>query len=88
MIFTYQQTPQQGRRVDETMKYLIQEYHDGLLLFEVSNREVWEKAAADSVGQMKWYKKYRKKRYGKKKYGTNITNSRTYTSSHAEVSIR
>ena len=55
-------------KVDETMKYLIQEYHDGLLLFEVSNREVWEKAAADSVGQMKWYKKYRKKRYGKKKY--------------------
>ena len=55
-------------KVDETMKYLIQEYHDGLLLFEVSNREVWEKAAADSVGQMKWYKKYRKKRYGKKEY--------------------
>ena len=55
-------------KVDETMKYLIQEYHDGLLLFEVSNREVWEKAAADSIGQMKWYKKYRKKRYGKKKY--------------------
>ena len=55
-------------KVDEAMKYLIQEYHDGLLLFEVSNREVWEKAAADSIGQMKWYKKYRKKRYGKKKY--------------------
>ena len=55
-------------KADEAMKYLIQEYHDGLLLFEVSNREVWEKAAADSVGQMKWYKKYRKKRYGKKKY--------------------
>ena len=55
-------------KVDEAMKYLIQEYHDGLLLFEISNREVWEKAAADSAGQMKWYKKYRKKRYGKKKY--------------------
>jgi len=55
-------------KADEAMRYLIQEYHDGLLLFEVSNREVWQKAAADSVGQMKWYKKYRKKRYGKKKY--------------------
>lgn len=55
-------------KADEAMKYLIQEYHDGLLLFEICNREVWEKAAADSVGQMKWYKKYRKKRYGKKKY--------------------
>ena len=42
--------------------------HDGLLLFEISNREVWEKAAADSVGLQKWYKKNRKKRYKKKKY--------------------
>ena len=65
---TMQQRADSLAKVDEAMKYLIQEYHDGLLLFEVSNREVWEKAAADSVGQMKWYKKYRKKRYGKKKY--------------------
>lgn len=55
-------------KVDEAMKYLIQEYHDGLLLFEISNREVWEKAAADSVGLRKWYKKNRKKLYKKKKY--------------------
>ena len=55
-------------KVDEAMKYLIQEYHDGLLLFEISNREVWEKAAADSVGLQKWYKKNRKKLYKKKKY--------------------
>lgn len=42
-------------------KYLIQEYHDGLLLFEASNREVWEKAAKDEEGLLKFFKKNRKK---------------------------
>lgn len=29
---------------------LVNEYHDGMLLFEVSNRNVWEKAALDKEG--------------------------------------
>ena len=32
---------------DNQLKYLVQEYHDGLLLYEISNRLVWEKAARD-----------------------------------------
>jgi peptidyl-prolyl cis-trans isomerase SurA len=39
------------------MKYLIQEYHDGLLLYEVSNRDVWEKAANDEAGLQAFYNK-------------------------------
>jgi peptidyl-prolyl cis-trans isomerase SurA len=31
-------------------KNLMQEYHDGILMFEISNREVWEKAAEDVTG--------------------------------------
>jgi peptidyl-prolyl cis-trans isomerase SurA len=38
----------------------MQEYHDGLLLFEVSNREVWEKAAQDQEGLEKFFKKNKK----------------------------
>ncbi|MEA4840376.1 MAG: peptidylprolyl isomerase [Bacteroidales bacterium] len=30
--------------------HLMQEYSDGILLFDVSNREVWEKASIDTVG--------------------------------------
>ena len=42
------------------LRYLIQEYHDGLLLYEVSKRQVWDVAAADSVGLEKWYKANKK----------------------------
>ncbi|MDR0799648.1 MAG: peptidylprolyl isomerase [Dysgonamonadaceae bacterium] len=31
-------------------KNLMQEYHDGILLFEVCNREVWEKSSTDTEG--------------------------------------
>ena len=34
---------------------LMQEYRDGILLFEVSNREVWEKAASDTIGLEQYF---------------------------------
>ena len=46
--------------VDQEMKYLIQEYHDGLLLYEISNREVWEKAAKDEAGLAAYFKDHKK----------------------------
>lgn len=46
---------------DPNLKYLIQEYHDGLLLFEISNREVWAKAQDDEKGLADCFKKNKKK---------------------------
>ncbi len=46
---------------DPELKYLIQEYHDGLLLYEISNRNVWDKAAKDEEGLAKFFKKNKKK---------------------------
>ena len=40
---------------------LINEYRDGMLLFEISNREVWEKASTDVKGLEKHFKKNKKK---------------------------
>ncbi|MBR2378204.1 MAG: hypothetical protein IKA91_02060, partial [Bacteroidaceae bacterium] len=40
---------------------LINEYRDGMLLFEISNREVWEKATTDVKGLEKFFKKNKKK---------------------------
>jgi peptidyl-prolyl cis-trans isomerase SurA len=45
---------------DQEMKYLIKEYHDGLLLYEISNNLVWEKAAKDETGLANYYKKNKK----------------------------
>lgn len=46
--------------VDAEMKYLIQEYHDGLLLYEISNREVWDKGAKDEVGLAAYFRDHKK----------------------------
>ena len=44
------------------LKNLVQEYHDGILLFEVSLHEVWDKAAKDTAG-LEAYFKANKKNY-------------------------
>lgn len=46
---------------DSSLKYLIKEYHDGLLLYEISNRHVWAKAQRDEHGLMQYFKKNKKK---------------------------
>lgn len=47
--------------LDPDLKNLIREYHDGLLLYEISNRTVWDKAARDSAGLEAFFKKNKKK---------------------------
>lgn len=47
--------------LDSDMKYLFQEYHDGLLLYEISNRTVWEKAAKDKEALEAYFKANKKK---------------------------
>ena len=46
---------------DLSMRYLIKEYHDGLLLYEVSNQHVWDKAAKDEVALENYFKKNKAK---------------------------
>lgn len=46
---------------DPELKNLIREYHDGLLLYEISNRTVWDKASKDDVALAAFFKKNKKK---------------------------
>lgn len=46
---------------DPEMKYLMQEYHDGLLLYELCSKEIWQKAAADTLGLENFFRKNKKK---------------------------
>ncbi|MBO7118702.1 MAG: peptidylprolyl isomerase [Bacteroidaceae bacterium] len=45
---------------DDELKYLVQEYHDGLLLFEECNTKVWEPAAKDTLALANYFKKNKK----------------------------
>ena len=45
---------------DPEMKYLFQEYHDGLLLYEISSHEVWEKATENEATLKAWFDAHRK----------------------------
>ncbi len=43
----------------DDFRFLMQEYHDGILLFEVSNREVWDKASKDTEGLDKFFRAHK-----------------------------
>ena len=43
------------------LRCLIQEYYDGLLLYEVSKRQVWDVAANDEAKLAEWFKQHKKK---------------------------
>lgn len=45
--------------VNEDYKNLMQEYHDGILLFDLTDREVWSKAVEDTVGLKAYFEKHR-----------------------------
>ena len=45
---------------DNELKYLVQEYHDGLLLFEECNSKIWEPAAKDTLALQNYFKKNKK----------------------------
>jgi len=46
---------------DSNFKLLMQEYFEGMLLFEITNLKIWSKAATDSIGLEKFYKQNDKK---------------------------
>ena len=42
------------------LKNLVQEYHDGILLFDISLKEVWDKASQDTEGLEKYFQAHKK----------------------------
>lgn len=56
-LLAYEDT-QIEKKYDD-FRFLMNEYHDGILLFEVSNNEVWEKASKDTEGLDKYFKAHK-----------------------------
>lgn len=44
---------------DSNIRYLFQEYHDGLMLYDIADSMVWNRARLDLAGQAKYFKKHR-----------------------------
>lgn len=42
-------------------RYLMKEYHDGILLFNISQEKIWNFASEDSIGLQNFYEKKKKK---------------------------
>lgn len=45
----------------EDFRNLMQEYHDGILLFDLTDKKVWDKAIADTIGLEKFHEANKKK---------------------------
>lgn len=52
-VYSYQESILEQQYPE--FKYLMQEYHDGILLFNVSDIKVWSKASNDSIGLLRFY---------------------------------
>jgi peptidyl-prolyl cis-trans isomerase SurA len=40
-------------------RYIYQEYHDGILLFDIMDQKVWSKAVSDTIGLVSFHKENR-----------------------------
>ena len=46
---------------DDELKYLVKEYHDGLLLYEISKSQIWDPAAKDTAALENYFKENKNK---------------------------
>jgi len=53
-------------------KYLLNEYHDGILLFELTDRMVWSKAINDTIGLKEFYEKNKNNYFWEKRIDATI----------------
>jgi peptidyl-prolyl cis-trans isomerase SurA len=51
-------------------KLLVQEYHDGILLFDLMDKEVWKKAERDTAGLQKYYDEHKDEYLWKERVNT------------------
>lgn len=54
------ETQAELEKTDPSLHWLVQEYHDGLLLYEVCKQQVWDPADADTKGHEAWFKSHKR----------------------------
>ncbi|MBN1989644.1 MAG: peptidylprolyl isomerase [Bacteroidales bacterium] len=58
-ILTFEDANLESKYPD--FKALVQEYHDGILLFDITDREVWSKATTDTLGLEQYFNRHSSK---------------------------
>ena len=53
-------------------RYLMNEFHDGILLFDISSKNVWNKVQEDSAGLQNYYEAHKKEYLSKKSIEAKI----------------
>lgn len=56
-------------------KNIMSEYRDGLLLFDLMEKEIWEKSKSDTIGLQKYYEANKTKYMWKDRYDVDILSS-------------
>ncbi len=56
----------------DEFKYLMKEYHDGMLLFDLTDKKIWTKASKDTVGLKKYYSDNKENFLSEEKVEINI----------------
>lgn len=56
-------------------KNVMDEYRDGLLLFDLMEKEIWEKSKLDTIGLQKYYESNKSKYNWKERYDVDILSS-------------
>jgi peptidyl-prolyl cis-trans isomerase SurA len=59
----------------QEFKYVMEEYRDGLLLFDLMDKEIWTKAKTDTLGINAFFKNNTKNYLWKKRYKVDILSS-------------
>lgn len=58
-------------------KFLVQEYHDGILLFNLMEEKIWNQAAKDTVGLDKFYQEHKEQyKWGERLKALVVTSSK------------
>lgn len=68
-------TEYENNRLEEKypeFRYLINEYHDGILLFNIMEEKIWNYAAKDSAGLQEFYDKYKDKYMWDKRFKGSV----------------
>jgi peptidyl-prolyl cis-trans isomerase SurA len=59
----------------EEFKFVMNEYREGLLLFDLMEREIWERSKTDTIGQQQFYLENQKNYQWKERMVTDIYSS-------------